>query len=62
MNTLFEELFLARCVPYRPDLLPEYLRADPVRGYGQYAFEEGVRLGLNLAVSCLTTEDLCKLE
>ena len=49
MNTLFELLFLAWCPAYDPNKVPEYLRGDPVRAYGQYSFEQGFRLALSLA-------------
>ena len=58
MTVIFEELFLSRCVPYDPQRFPEYLRKDPLRAYGQYAFEEGFRMGMELAVACLDPEDL----
>ena len=53
MNVLFELLFNAWCAPYDPRQVPEHLRGDPVKAYGQYAFQEGFRLGLGLAVSSL---------
>ena len=62
MNQLFEELFLAWCVPYDQSRVPEYLRGDPVRAYGQYAFEAGFKLGMQLAVSSLEPEALAKVE
>ena len=65
MNVLFELLFNAWCVPYCPELVPEYLRGDPVRAYGQYAFEAGVKLGLSLAAASLDPKllaDLCPGE
>lgn len=62
MNILFEELFHAWCHPYNSVLLPDYLKKDPVKGYGQYSFEEGFRLGFKLAVACLKPGDLCDLE
>ena len=34
---------------YDETVAPEYLKDDPVRAYGEYAFREGVRLGLTLA-------------
>ena len=49
MNTLFEELFLAWCPSYNPEKVPKYLRKDPVRAYGQYAFQVGFQLALSLA-------------
>ena len=58
MNVLFELLFNAWCAPYDPRQVPEYLRGDPVKAYGQYAFQEGFRLGLGLAVSSLRGGEL----
>ena len=62
MNSLFEMLFLSQCAPYAPDLVPKYLREDPVRAYGQYAFEQGFKLAMALAAACLDPRDLCDLE
>ena len=62
MNTLFEMLFHAWCVPYDPEKVPSYLRGDPVKAYGQYAFECGFRLAMELAVTCLDPNDLSDLE
>lgn len=62
MTVVFEELFHAWCVPYRPELVPPYLRKDPVTAYGQYAFEEGFELGMQLAVTSLNPDDLCELH
>lgn len=62
MNVLFELLFNAWCAPYDPARFPEYLRADPVRAYGQYTFQEGFRLALGLAVSCLNTGEIEPLQ
>lgn len=62
MTVIFEELFHDWCVPYRPDLVPKYLRDDPVRAYGQYAFEKGFKLGMQLAASSLSPDDLCQLH
>lgn len=53
MNSLFELLFLAWCPSYAPNMVSDYLQNDPVRAYGQYAFQEGFQLGLCLAVSSL---------
>lgn len=49
MNDFWELLFLAWCPAYDETMAPEYLKDDPVRAYGEYAFREGVRLGLTLA-------------
>ena len=62
MTQVYEELFHAWCVPYRPDLVPKYLRDDPVKAYGQYTFEIGFKLGMQLAVSSLNPDDLCELQ
>lgn len=62
MSILFQQLFDLWCPPYDPARVPEYLRADPVRAYGIYAFEEGFRLAFQLAASCLDPEDLAKLQ
>lgn len=53
MNAFWELLFNAWVPPYRDDMAPDHLKDDPVRAYGQYAFGEGVRLGLALAVFSL---------
>lgn len=57
MNTFWELLFLAWCPPYREDMAPDYLKGNPVRAYGQYAFRRGVQLGLALAVYSLDREE-----
>ena len=62
MNVLFELLFNAWCAPYDPRQVPEYLRGDPVKAYGQYAFEAGFKLGMSLAVSSLEADRLARLE
>ncbi len=49
MDTFWELLFLAWCPAYDKTTVPEHLKGDPVRAYGEYAFREGVRLGLCLA-------------
>lgn len=50
MNTFWELLFNAWVPPYRDSMAPDHLKSDPVRAYGEYAFQEGVRFGLSLAV------------
>ena len=35
-----------------PRQWPEYLRQDPVRGYGLYCFYQGIALGLQLEEAC----------
>lgn len=49
MNDFWELLFFAWCPAYDETMAPEHLKGDPVRAYGEYAFREGVRLGLSLA-------------
>lgn len=61
MTQLFEELFNAWCVSYDPGQTPSHLRSNPVRAYGQYTFEVGFKLALQLAVSSLDPEMLIKL-
>ena len=62
MTIIFEELFHAWCPPYHPDLIPDYLKADPVRAYGQYAFEAGFKLGMQLAAASLDPDTLTELH
>lgn len=62
MNQLFEELFLAWCVPHEHKEVPDYLEGDPIRAYGQYAFETGFKLGMQLAVSSLNPDMLAETE
>ena len=60
MNILFEELFGAWCAPYDPDRFPAHLREDPLKAYGQYAFEEGFKLALELAVRSYANQLACQ--
>lgn len=62
MTQVFEDLFLAYCVPYNPDRIPKHLENNPVRAYGQYTFEIGFKLGMQLAASSLAPDDLCELH
>ena len=62
MTQIFEELYLALCVPYNPDKVPKYLRDDPVRAYGQYTFEVGFKLGMQIASACLDPDTLNELH
>lgn len=50
-----EELYAYLVVPPDPDLWPERLRADPVRGHGLWSFYQGLRLGIQLAAGTLET-------
>lgn len=60
MNILFTILFDAWCMPYDPEKVPHYLQNNPVKAYGLYTFQRGVKLGMELASSCLDPEDLAK--
>ena len=60
MTQLYEDLFLSYCVPYNPDMAPKYLQDNPIRAYGQYTFEVGFKLGMQLAVTSLDPNDLCE--
>lgn len=62
MTQIFEELFRAWCAPYRPEMAPAYLRKDPVMAYGQYTFETGFKLGMQLAAASLDPDTLAELH
>ena len=62
MTVIFEELFHVWSQPYHPDLIPDYLKNDPVRGYGQYTFEQGFKLAMQLAAASLDPEELRKSD
>ena len=47
-----EELFLAWVPAPDSGQWPEYLREDPVRGYGLFCFCQGLALGLRLSEAC----------
>jgi len=47
-------------MPYDPEKTPRYLRNDPLRAYGLYAFQRGVKLGMELAAFCLDPEELAE--
>ena len=49
MNAFWELLFLAWCPSYSEDMIPDHLKNDPIRGYGECTFREGGCLGLTLA-------------
>lgn len=61
MTQLFEMLFRLWCPPPDPRHIPHHLRDDPALAYGQYAFERGFKLGLELAVLCLDPAELEKM-
>lgn len=60
MNLLFSILFDAWCLPCNPEKAPSFLQKDPLKAYGLYAFERGIKLGMELASACLDPEDLAK--
>ena len=55
-------IFDAWCSPYHPGLIPDYLKSDPVRGYGQYTLEQGFKLAMQLAAASLAPEELRKSD
>lgn len=57
MSAFWELLFRAWCLPYNQTIVPEHLKDDPVQAYGEYAFREGVRLGLKLAYGTFFEEN-----
>ena len=62
MNTLFELLYRAWCPRFDIERMPENLRGDPMNACGVYAFEQGFRLALSLAVASLDPKLLAKWE
>ena len=62
MTVLFELLYNAWCPSYDPSRFPDYKRSDPVRAYGQFAFEEGFKLAVSLLFLSLEPERLSKIE
>ncbi len=62
MTVLFELLYNAWCPSYDPSRFPDYKRSDPVRAYGQFAFEEGFKLAVSLLFLSLEPERLSKIQ
>ena len=62
MNTLFELLYRAWCPKFDIEHMPKSLRGDPVNACGIYAFEQGFRLALSLAVTSLDPSLLARWE
>ena len=62
MTVLFELLYNAWCSPFDPERFPDYMRGDPVRAYGQYAFEEGFKRAVSLVFLSLDGERLSKIQ
>ena len=56
MSPTMELLYQYFVGPPDPGRWPEALRNDPAAGHGMYSFEQGLRLGLLLAVECLTPD------
>lgn len=52
---IVEQLYRGFVSAPNPDSWPEYLRHDPIRAHGLWAFYQGLRLGLQLAGACLET-------
>ncbi|HJB99374.1 MAG TPA: hypothetical protein H9764_02885 [Candidatus Flavonifractor merdavium] len=53
MSLTMELLYHYFVGPPQPDRWPEELQSNPAAGHGMYAFEQGFRLGLLLAVESL---------
>ena len=56
MDSIFEELFEAWCPSENPRPIPDHLKDNPARAYGLFTFEQGLKLGLQLAISTLSEE------
>ncbi len=54
MDTVFEELFDVWCPPDYPGEIPAYLKDNPTRAYGLFAFEAGFKLALRLAAGSMS--------
>ncbi len=61
-SAIFEELFLAWCVPRGQTEVQDYLEHDPGSAYGQYAFEPGLKPGMQRAVNRLAPYILAQTE
>ena len=53
MSPAIEQLYDYFVGQPRPEQWPEELQSNPAAGHGMYAFEQGFRLGLLLAVESL---------
>lgn len=51
--TIVEELYLYFVAQPDPRFWPDYLKDNPVRGHGLWAFYQGLRLGVQLADASL---------
>ena len=49
---VIQQLYHAWIPAPDPGQWPEYLREDPVRGYGLYCFYQGIALALQLGEAC----------
>lgn len=49
---VIEQLYFSWVMPPDPKQWPDYLRGDTVRGYGLYAFYQGLQLGMELSAAC----------
>lgn len=52
---IVEEIYHYFVTEPNPMFWPEYLRQDPVKGHGLWAFYQGLKLGIRLADACLET-------
>ena len=62
MNVLLKHLHDYFCSSYRPESVPEHLRSNPMKACSQYSFETGLRLGMQLAFTCLDPDMLYELN
>ncbi len=57
MNDTFSRLFSLWCLPYEYLNFPEHLENNPIKAYGEYAFEEGIKFAFELMAPLLTKDD-----
>ena len=62
MNLVFGELFNIWCISPEHWEVPPSLKDHPTTAYGEYAFETGFKLGMQLAVCSLDPDALAKLD
>lgn len=53
--TIVEQLYHYFVTAPNPEFWPEYVRDDPVKGHGLWAFYQGLQVGVQLANACLET-------
>ena len=58
MNLLLQDLFHTWCTPYLLFKTPSSMKNNPAAAYGEYTFEAGFRMGMQLAICCLDPDML----